>query len=122
MKKDLKVGRPKTATVGGLLAVVTAAFAIAVLSFGLFPEADAELLNISEAVFTRHLIMVSFVLVGGILILRRRYRLGGIFALAFSIVLLVNGGFVFIPSIVGGILALRSKEKTPERILGATKL
>ena len=122
MMGDLKVGRPKTATVGGLLAVVTAAFAIAVLSFGLFPEADAELLNVSEAVFTRYLVMAGFVLAGGVLILCRRYRLGGIFALAFSIVLLVNGGFVFIPSIVGGILALRSKEKTPERILGATKL
>ena len=122
---DFKVGRPKTATVGGVLALVCAIVTIFILSASLALLSEWELyeywgLDIETA--TYEYLFCGFVLAGGILILRRRYRLGGIFALVFSILLVVDGWLWAILGITGGILALVSKEKVPERVLEVVRL
>ena len=121
----LKVGRPKTAIVGGILALFSAVSVIIMLSLDLFFLSADEFWatyggNVEIAAYAY--IFCGFILAGGILILRRRYKLGGAFALVFSIFLVVDGWLIAIPGIVGGILALISKEKTPERVLDIAKL
>ena len=121
----LKVGRPKTAIVGSILALFCAISVIVALSLALFflGAEDLWLLyGVDAEVAAYDYIFCGFVLAGGILILRRRYRVGGVFALVFSIFLTVDGWLFAIPGIIGGVLALVSKEKMPERVLDIAKL
>jgi hypothetical protein len=120
----LKVGRPKTTITGSILALFCAISVIVVLSFGLLSLTTEELWasGIDAELAAYNYIFCGFVLAGGILILRRRYRLGGVFALVFSIFLMIDGWLFAIPGIVGGILALVSKERTPMRVLDIAKL
>jgi len=123
---DLKVGRPKTAIAGAVLALACAVATILILSLSLaimgqemtYWVAGAD----AEAVAYWY-IYCGFLLAGGILILRRRYRLGGIFVLIFGILLTVSFDWlVGIWGIIGGILALVSKEKAPARVLEVARL
>lgn len=122
---DLKVGRPKIAIAGGVLAIVGALLGMLWLSWGLITTVS-EGYEFSErqifygSVFLA-IVLVSCVIVfaGGILILRRRYRLGGVLALIFSILLVTSAGIWLVAmwGIVGGILSIIAREKVPERVL-----
>lgn len=126
---DLKVGRPKTAIAGGLLAIVTAVVMISLSALGLMMMRaegyELSAAEIEELVYTY--IWLGCMLAGGILILRRRYVLGGAFALGFAIPLMVGAvleGLWYVPvwGIVGGILSFRSREKIPQRVLEIARL
>lgn len=126
---DLKVGRPMTATAGGLLAIVSAVVIISATALGLMMmRAEGYELSAAEIEeFVYHYIWLGCMLAGGILILRRRYILGGALALGFGIPLTITlglEGLWFIPvwGIVGGILSFRSREKIPKRVLEIARL
>ena len=123
---DLKVGRPKTAIAGAVLALACAVVIISILSLSfaiLGQEETYGLMEVDTEAVAYWYIWCGFLLAGGILIWRRRYRLGGIFALVFGILLTVGFDWlVGIWGIIGGILALVSREKMPERVLEIARL
>lgn len=121
---DLKVGRPKMATAGGLLAIVSALLTAVVLLRGLtvLSQEGYEFSagEIEEVFYTY--IWCGVVLAGGILSLRRRYIIGGALAVVFSIAIAISVWFLGVLGVIGGILSLVSKEKTPERVLEIARL
>ncbi len=111
---------------GGALAIVTAVLGLLWLSRGIMTIVGNERLELSERqIFfgSTFLIVVIvcliMVFVGGVLILRRRYRPGGILALVFSTFLFTSAGiwYVAVWGIAGGILSIIAREKVPERVL-----
>ena len=129
---DLKVGRPKIAIAGGVLAIVCAVVSPLWLLFGLIAGLSWGYFQLSERFIFFGSIFVGIVLVccvmvfvGGIVILRRKYKLGGVLALIFSILLVTSTSaaiwYVAMWGIIGGILSLISREKIPERVLEVAK-
>lgn len=107
-ESSLKVARPWTATIGGVLSIISGLW----LAFSLDPS-DFELYIVSWLP----------IIFGGALILRRDYKVGGALVLAFSILTF----FAWVNSIIGlgiigGILGLISNERVEERVLGMAKL
>lgn len=119
---NLRVGRPKTAIAGGVLAIVCALLVALLLSLGitiLSQEGyDFSASDIEDVLYAY--VWCGLVLAGGVLILRRRYILGGALALGFSILLIIftiDIWYCGMWGIIGGVLSLISKEKTPQRVL-----
>lgn len=112
------------AIAGGALAIVCAVLAALLLSVGL------AILNREGYEFDRGEIEGLFytyvwcglVLTGGILTFTRRYIVGGALTLAFSIAIAISIWYVGVWGIVGGVLSLVSREKTPEQVLEAARL
>lgn len=112
-ESSLKVARPWTATIGGVLSIISGLW----LAFILDPS-DFELYIISWLP----------IIFGGALILRRDYKVGGALVLAFSILTffayehsIIGRGTIGM-SIMGGVLGLISNERVEERVLGMAKL
>ncbi len=130
---DFKVGRPKIAIAGAALAMVCAVLGVVWLSIALRRailgiEAGYEISNMEIVLGSWLLVVMSafcvIIFTGGILILRRRYGLGGVLVLIFSTLLVTSAlhlWYVGVWGIAGGILSLISKEKVPERVLEITK-
>jgi len=126
---DFKVRRPKIAIAGAALGMVCAVLGVVWLGSALRMailgiEAGYEMSNMQIAIGSWLFLVVgaycAVIFTGGILILRRRYGLGGILVLIPSILLLTSAlhlWYVGIWGIVGGILSLVSKEETPKRVL-----
>ena len=119
---NLRVGRPKTALAGGVLAIICALLVALLLSLGfiIMSEEGYEFSasDIEDVLYA--FIWCGLVFAGGILILRRRYTLGGALALGFSILLIIftiDIWYISMLGVIGGALSLISKEKTPERVL-----
>ena len=130
---DFKVRRPKIAVVGAALAMVCAVLGVTALSLTLrgailgieagYEASDIEIV-LGSWVFLVASACCVVVFAGGILILRRRYRLGGLVALIPSVFLAVstvNLWYVGVWGITGGILGLIAKEETPRRVLEIVK-
>ena len=126
---DYKVGRPKMAIAGAALAMVCAVLGVVVLSLALMGtlqgiERGYEISNMEIAIGSWMLLILGVYCVvifsGGILMLKRRYGLGGVLVLIFSILLVTSAAhlwYVGIWGIAGGALSLIAREKTPERVL-----
>ena len=126
---EFKVRRPKIAVVGAALAMVCAIIGVVWVSLALRRailgiEAGYEMSDM-EIFMGSWLFLVTsaycvIIFAGGILILRRRYGLGGVLVLIPSILLVTSVlrlWYVGIWGITGGILSLISKEETPQRVL-----
>jgi hypothetical protein len=109
---NLRVGRPKYAIFGGVLAILCGLLGATLLSLGL----SATGYEFSED-FMYFYISCGLVVAGGVSILRRHYMLGGIFALVFGIILIIDAWYVGVWGLIGGILGVLSKENTPEKVL-----
>ena len=130
---DFKVRRPKIAIAGAALAIVCSILGVLWLSWGLktILGTGYELSGrqMERAIFYGSTFVVIFVtccimvFAGGILILRRKYRVGGAVALTFSIFLVTSAGnwLVAMWGILGGILSIIAREKIPERVLEVAK-
>jgi len=126
---DFKVRRPKIAIAGAALAIVCAVLGVVWLSSALRMtilgiEAGYEISNMQIAIGSWLFLVIGaycvIIFTGGILILRRRYGLGGVLVLVPSILLVTSAmhlWYVGIWGIAGGILSLVSKEETPKRVL-----
>jgi hypothetical protein len=121
---NLKVGRAKTATAGGVLAVACALLSVLFLSLGLTILSEEgyrfSASDIQDVVYTY--IWCALILLGGILMLTRRYIPGGVLALICGILVAIGVWYLGIWGVIGGALGLVSKEKTPERVLEVAKL
>lgn len=111
------------ATAGGLLAIVSAVSCTVLLSVGLTLTQEGYELSPTEfeGVIYAY-IWCAAVVAGGVLTLRRRYILGGALALGFSIAIAISVWYVGMWGVIGGVLSLVSKEKTPERVLEIARL
>lgn len=131
---DFRVRRPKIAIAGAALAIVCSVLSVVWLSQGLTTILGTGYKFSERQMFFGSTFLVIFVaccvmvFVGGILILRQNYRVGGVVALIFSIFLVTSAGkgnpliwFVAMFGIIGGILSIISREKIPERVLEAAK-
>ena len=123
---NLRVGRPKIAIAGAVLAIVCALLVVLLLSVGLtiMSEEGYEFaaIDIEGVIYT--FVWCGFVFAGGVMMLLRRYKIGGAIALVFSILLIIFAldiWFIGVLGIIGGALGLVSKEKIPERILDVAK-
>ena len=123
---NLRVGRPKTAIAGGVLAIACALLVALVLTLGITilnqEGYEFSTIDIEDVLYAY--VWCGFVFAGGILIFRRRYTLGGALALGFSIILIIFAidiWYIGMWGIIGGALSLISKEKTPERVLEVAK-
>ena len=126
---DFKVERPKMAIAGAALAMVCAVLGVGWLSLALGGtlqgiERGYEISNMEMVIGAWLFLIIGIYCVvifsGGILILRRRYGLGGVLVLIFSTLLVTSAvhiWYVGIWGIAGGALSLISREKTGERVL-----
>ncbi len=120
-----KVGRPKIAIAGAVLAIVGSVLGVLWLSLSLKTILGTGYELSEKQIFYGAqflaILIACFVMifVGGILILRGKYRVGGAVALLFSIFLMSSAGLWYVAmfGIIGGILSLISREKVPERVL-----
>ena len=121
---SLRVGRAKTATAGGLLAIGCALLSALFLSLGLTILSEEGYRfsagDIQDVVYTY--IWCALVLLGGILMLTRRYIPGGVLVLICSILISIGVWYLGIWGVIGAALGLVSKEKTPERVLEVARL
>lgn len=119
---NLRLGRPKIAIAGGVLAIICALLVALLLSLGLIIMSEEgyefSATDIEDVLYT--FIWCGLVFAGGILIFLRRYKIGGAIALGFSILLIIFAldiWYIGMWGVIGGALCLISKEKTPERVL-----
>lgn len=119
---NLRVGRPKIAIVGAVLAIVCALLVALLLSLVItvLSEEGYEFTATDIEDVLYDFIWCGLVFAGGILMLLRRYKIGGAIALGFSILLIIfalDFWFIVVLGIIGGALGLVSKEKIRETVL-----
>ena len=122
----MRVKRPKIAIVAGVLAIVCVLLVVLLLSVGLaiMSEEGYEFsaIDIEDLIYTY--IWCGIIFAGGVMMLLRRYKIGGAIALGFSILLIIFAldiWFIGMLGIIGGVLGLVSKEKIPQRILDVAR-
>ncbi|MCK4424694.1 hypothetical protein KAU93_03335 [Candidatus Bathyarchaeota archaeon] len=115
--------RPKTATIGVVLSIIGGGLYILLVSLVLVVVelSKAELHGVTYSFWWGALIII-----GGILMFRRKYKLGGAVSLVFGIVTMFTEGpefwYLFVLPIIGGILGLISREKVEEGVLAIARL
>jgi hypothetical protein len=109
-----------------VLAIVCALLVALLLSVGLIimSEEGYEFFatDIEDVLYA--FVWCGLIVTGGILILLRRYKIGGAIALGFTVLLIIFAldiWFVSMWGIIGGALGLVSKEKIRETVLGVAR-
>lgn len=115
--------RPKTATIGVVLSIIGGGLYILLVSLLL------AVIELSKAEL--HAVIYSFlrgalITIGGILMFRGKYKLGGAVSLVVGIVSMFTEGpefwHLFVLPIIGGILGIISREKVEEGVLAIARL
>lgn len=119
----LKVKRPTTALIGGIICIMAGAIFLISYSLGLlYFENEGSYVSYFKGVFYSFF-YIFLMIVSGILILLRKYKLGAGMAIVFGILVTIGTvWYLGLWSVIGGILGAISKEKLEEQVLNAMKI
>lgn len=118
-KRSIKVNRPKGALISGIVIIFIALITtgIFILGFiGLSLEGEKIAGDEVEGIIYLCLAIIM-ILSGGIAILARKYKTGGMLCLVFGILLAFGFWYFGIPVAVCGLISLRSSDKLEDALL-----
>ncbi|MCX6672100.1 MAG: hypothetical protein NTX92_09300 [Euryarchaeota archaeon] len=119
--KKLKVQRPITATIGGIVTLLAGVSAMILYFIGMNYIIESGFLpSYISDVFWEFIVYI-LIIISGFLILLRKYKVGGAISIVFGIIIAIGYWELGIWCIIGGILGLISKEKIDEHVLLAAK-